>query len=133
MAFECKHGQILYGTTCLNCEREREQITPKITPRAPRKPPRIFDSFRCDAADAAAMAIAPLLPDAQMERLFKLRSDSADAVAMTMALKPQLSPWTIFSICKPWGYGSDAFIEGFFKDDAGFHIFGVDLAQTGRK
>ena len=82
MPFNCdKHGYILHGTTCLNCEREQEQITPKITPQTPRG---IFDSFRSDGADAAAMATAPLLPDAQMEKLFKLRSDSADAVAMAM-------------------------------------------------
>lgn len=36
MPFNCdKHGYILYGATRLNCEREQEQIAPKITPQAP--------------------------------------------------------------------------------------------------
>ncbi len=44
MAFECKHGTILYGSTCLNCEREkraeaeekreREEAIKKILARA---------------------------------------------------------------------------------------------------
>lgn len=60
MPFTCdKHGFILYGDSCLNCERERAPITPKITPPTPRFSPRIFDSFRCDGADAMAMAITP--------------------------------------------------------------------------
>lgn len=86
MPFECKHGQILYGTTCLNCEREQEQITPKITPQTPRFSPLYADNIR-DGADALRMAMAPLLPPRH----------------------------TLF-ICKPWAHGSSVTIEEFFSD-----------------
>lgn len=87
MPFTCdKHGFILYGDSCLNCERERAPITPKITPPIPRKSPLCADNIRSDGADAMAMAITPRFStrllaqtaqpvDAKMEALIKKLSE----------------------------------------------------------
>lgn len=74
MTFICdKHGLILCGDTCINCEREREQITPKITPPTPRFSPRHIDSIHGGGAFAMAMTIMAIKPDAQTEGFLKWR------------------------------------------------------------
>ncbi len=81
MPFTCdKHGYILYGDTCLNCDREREPITPKITPPTPRFSPRHIDSIQDGGAFALAMTITPIKPDAQMEGFLKWRKAYTSAI-----------------------------------------------------
>lgn len=46
MAFTCdKHGFILYGNSCLNCEREQEPITPPIPRKSPLENAKDGDEF----------------------------------------------------------------------------------------
>jgi hypothetical protein len=90
MPFTCdKHGFILYGNSCLNCERERVPITPKITEQThyPKWHFRtkalsrgeVLDLYP-SGADAAAMAIAPLLPNTHMEQFSKWRRAYTSAI-----------------------------------------------------